>query len=694
VEVQNGFIYLQTSQLGRLKRIPSSINKSYLTIKNLISKYESDDLLASVFAPNSLISLEIFGLLPHNIDKIYHDDANIGILDAMWLGLVPKTIDERIHIFLHKMKLKPLYLSNRKELIHELDDIWKCIKGLVLGKASGLHKIIGSISKAKDIELKKIYELDSGTRRELKRKTRSPENQITESKIDSKNKGCVKCDSGTKLESKNSPIILDTCTGISCIRTINKWQMFKHFKPNKIKHNTKHCTRCSKFCTIMRLARETINNIITNHDTKEHKKIISFISKSTLNNLSYPPFMNMLNKFLPKRQLKDKAKYTNRSKISDQHKNLCKVFIQSYNIVEAINREATEVLLAILDTINERLIGNNEKLDDAKKKNKARDAVVKNILFDCETVHQEQSKAISPEKIQHSIDGKNQIKKQLEIQIPDTPPDQASSIKETNAGVTGTMNIIEILDAPAENERDQRQFYINEALNDAGGLLSSMGAMRAIEVFRNEANTNHYFASTEASAILNNWSPVQGWERAARMFGSRLVMTTKPDGYYFIPIFDEGHWTLAVIQKIGRFKRGFIVDSLGASSTIRPINRKLEDLFRVHGGRFDWHSCESIRQQENECGLRMVVAILRTRKALREGLSLEEGIRRATLREEYNSERIYDSMKIRIEAARIIGSYNCTMWTGPVRLRNSSNEGGRQAEKGTGRKRKRRRKRK
>jgi len=52
---------------------------------------------------------------------------------------------------------------------------------------------------------------------------------------------------------------------------------------------------------------------------------------------------------------------------------------------------------------------------------------------------------------------------------------------------------------------------------------------------------------------------------------------------------------------------------------------------------------------------------------------LEEGIRKEILKGEYNLENNYDSMKIRREAVRIIGKYNRTMWTGPVRVRDNLN---------------------
>jgi len=97
-------------------------------------------------------------------------------------------------------------------------------------------------------------------------------------------------------------------------------------------------------------------------------------------------------------------------------------------------------------------------------------------------------------------------------------------------------------DSNENYELQQRRIYLDEALNDSNaGLLSSMATMRAIEVFRHENSNNYFFASAEASSILNSWNVTEGWERAARVFGSRLVLNRKPDGIYFIPLFGGNH---------------------------------------------------------------------------------------------------------------------------------------------------------
>jgi len=576
--------------------------------------------------------------------------------------------------------------DDKFQMLCKLEKTWKCVKGIILGKAAGLHRIIGNISTSWEAELKRKHNLETGTRKELKRKTSptKPPN-ITSQHISTPTK-CVNCKPKDKINA--SPALVNTCTGISCNRMSTKWQLFKHFTPNKIRHNTKHCIRCSKYCTIMRLGVEVLTNMLNIQNSLTHQhKFVTFLSKSKITNPSYPPFMNMLNDFIPQRKIKEKAKYTKRSKMSDQHKNLCKIFIQAYIIVKGQSTQDTDEITAIVNLLTEDLDKINKSLADTKHKSKLRDIAVTQILFDFE--HEETKDKTSQYSIELETPQQHSFKpsESSTNQHVNSPSSKKTSQQDTALVNTKSPIIIDITDVDGkegketahnnssnDTDRDQRRHYINEALNDSGGFLSSMGVMRAIEVFRHEADTNHYFASSEAQSILNSWSPTEGWERAARIFGSRFVMANKPNGFYFIPVFDSGHWSLAIIQKIGRFKQGYMVDSLGTSSTNQPFNRKIEDMFRVHGGRFDWNNCSSIRQQEYECGLRMIIAILRIRKSPREGLTLEEGIHSATLRGEYNSETMYDSMKIRREAAIVIGRYEHTMWTGPVRIRNIRNE--------------------
>jgi len=197
-----------------------------------------------------------------------------------------------------------------------------------------------------------------------------------------------------------------------------------------------------------------------------------------------------------------------------------------------------------------------------------------------------------------------------------------------------------------------------------------MAIMRDIEVFRHERELDHFFATSETSSILDSWHVTEGWERAARIFGSRSVLNEKPDGFYFIPIFGGNHWTLAAIQKIERFKKGTILDSLDNSNTTSLIHDAIRNMFIIGGGRFEWHCINSLPQVEIECGLRVIVAIKRIVTILKEGGKMEEGIRSATLHGEFGIERPYNSMSIGREAAEIIGKFRNYLWTGPVGIRN------------------------
>jgi len=390
------------------------------------------------------------------------------------------------------------------------------------------------------------------------------------------------------------------------------------------------------------------------------------LSTSELNNPVYPPLMNVLNKFLPKRKIKEKAIYTKRSKISDQHKNLCRVFIQSYFITSTKGTNDSNALHVIQSLLNTTLATNSTSLALGKEKSKIREDTIRTLLSNCEKNQSNCNKTTQVSPSKHTTIINNLCSTNTQHSIKSSSPESPKTIILIDDN--SSQESISISNMQTNREREQQKYYLNEALSDTGGLLSSMGVMRAIEVFRNEALSDHFFASAESCSIFNEWSPTEGWERAARIFGSRRVMTMKPSGIYFIPIFDEGHWTLAVIQKIGRFKKAFMIDSLGTSSHQLAVNNKLEELFKVNGGRFEWHTCISVRQQEYECGLRMITSIMRIVAALREGRNFEESIQKATLQGDYVESNEYNPMEIRREAAQVIARYDRTMWTGPIRI--------------------------
>jgi len=168
-EIQNIFLDYQSSQMGRLRKLPVSINHSYISIKELLKKYNTTCIMECAFQPRSDFCLEIFGLLPNNLHT-YINDAHIGIVDAPWLGLTPKNINLIITEHICTIETNTIQLPNRKQITKELKLKWNLIKGLILGKAIGLHRITGIISSGKEKDLRNRYNLEQGSLRELKRK--------------------------------------------------------------------------------------------------------------------------------------------------------------------------------------------------------------------------------------------------------------------------------------------------------------------------------------------------------------------------------------------------------------------------------------------------------------------------------------------------------------------------------------------
>jgi len=226
-QVQNIFIKLQASQEGRLQRVSSAINNTYLSIECLLAKNDSDNFMQCMLTPESDMCLAIFGLRPHNINKVYNNDANIGVIDAPWLGLIPKEIDSCVQDHLRQSHNTDVDSSgNISTACEDLINMWKGIKGIIMGRASGLHKVIGTASTARELFLKNTFEIDIGTRKELKRKISPPKETIKAILSDLSPTSAV-CNECTRIGETNSqfsssPTILDICNGISCNRNLNE----------------------------------------------------------------------------------------------------------------------------------------------------------------------------------------------------------------------------------------------------------------------------------------------------------------------------------------------------------------------------------------------------------------------------------------------------------------------------------------
>ena len=646
-DVQDVFLKLQHLQIGRLTRVPTSSNKSYASIAELLEKYESTDILSCIQKEKEFVSLELFGVIPQNTIS-YLSDANIGAVDAPWLGMYPKTLGQVVNKVKAVIKDNIAHLENRYLIIEAFDNKWKLIQGVTMGMAMGLHRIIGTIGHSLEKSLQAKYNLDQYTFKVIKANT-SP----TKSKNPPQNgsnapnflRTCVPCNNATEPHTKASHQQKRDCAGITCNANKVNWKIFKNFTTsNKIATNIKHCTRCARQSSAIRLAAQIINEFITNREAKQTKDFSDFLLSSSCDKIAYRPLMHLLHHHYSKFRQNNEAKYIRKNFLTDANKLVCRAIVQVHTLELSKGINITSRLQGMHERLVSTLSRSEDKVEDGRSTFKETEIILERIL-------------------------------------------QQRKIEENQESIS-TLPLV---------EDQQRQHYVREALT-TNGLLSSMGIRRAIEVFRSRRIKGCYFANAEATEIMDDWSATQGWERAARMFGSQEVICNKPDGFYFIPIFEgsvrSGHWTVMIIKKRGRFKRGYTIDSLGISSHNGRIHDKISELFQGTNGRFDWITCTTRRQSEVECGPRVINSIHEALESIHRGETFKNVILEATLLRRPHED--YDVTGIREKAAQIISSFLPRMWTNPVRVDRTRATGKRItnfAADTTPRKRKRRRKR-
>jgi len=617
--IQNTFLRLQSEQVGRLRKISIAQNLSYASINDLLDKYGQSNVLNCIHSGKTQICLEIFGILPQCTTSLT-SDANIGAADSPWLGLTPVAINSQILIQRKCIATNVAHLKNKNVIIQQFDDKWDLIKGLTLGLAAGIHKIIGGTSRTFEKNLKRKHNLDPYSLSALRKKAKGIRNQINQPNHPPTKTQCIPCNPHIN-QANIIQIDKRVCTGITCNKRKNSWKIFKHFIPNQIPTTKKHCLRCTRQSSALRSADMLLRNLQTNGNIDAIKQMLSTFEQASLTCPRYSKLMNLLQPHFSTEFQRDRAQYTNKSRILDTHKSICRVIIQAFTTNSNDIQEPKRKLNIIQQFLETTLANSEERLLKLKK-------------------HIKEEKS-------------NQLNS-----TPITPTHQDELL--TPSSVNNS----------SENIPRQQNHYIREA-TEPDAFMSSMGIRWAIEVLRHMKYQQMYFANPDISTLISDWSTTQGWTRIARAFGCRRVACNKPDGYYFLPLFEgsttSGHWFTVVVHKIGRFRVGYVIDSLGNSCTTSTLLQKIRDMFGGSDATFSWNSVLTKAQVEVECGPRSVQAIATIARNIHGGNDLQSSINSATLLT--NENEPYDPNEIRRSTAHLLRQYRTNMWTNPVRVR-------------------------
>jgi len=547
----------------------------------------------------------IFGFTPV-MEIIMQTGMDINQAFCIPLGIASKAMDRVINN-LGSTFLK-MYSDARfgKTMEKTLSTLWEEVKEINIARAMGLHSIIGVVSKKIEIAYKKNIQIQVNS-------ANSPIGNDSEKKINSilkkrsreaweKETDQRKCRKRVRFEEDRKETKL--CKGVTCATIIDNGH-FLMTMPNTILQSKKHCQRCSRQITALRCGADILNSC-ADRQTLEMKKVVDIFDTQKEHRVDYKAIMELLPSTQAEHKSKCKQRYTDGQKTMMKTMQTC---------ITRVTDKSSNAKLRIKEAVNfmeKAIVDSNKFLNDDSKHSMR----INKALPEVKSCIQKQTKRITSQ-------GKQQ------------------EIKET-------------VWISSQEEKIIR--YDKKETLQRGRYMSDRTMTRAVNNMRVNLTTSNVFIATPvASSLIAHWAPSQGWEEFAKIFRSVRAVREKPNGFYLIPIFKgearNGHWSFAMIYKAYRDCRGWMVDSLGTGGTTSETAVKIKKAFSKNRLKCKWIPVKCQAQQEVECGPRTVWGMVSICRAVEEGLSAEEVIAKASLR---NSETMYDPDVIRRKVATLV----------------------------------------
>jgi len=588
LEVEETFLNMQSSNIGRLRTLPDEMNP-YKSLENW-----RHDLKASsweqAFTKGSLQLIDIFNCRPHFPDRSMNDDL-LGVAEGMFLGLIPKRLNDLI--------IAKLLSSNTNATMpHEIIKscrtqqikAWDAIQELLIAKSVSLHRILNQTTTSKTNTWNSRYELQESQYRDCKNFIKSNKNSNKKDK-ENVNKNLKSLQSTETFNLHNNRY----CTGITCNKKTKIWNTSKCENASKLNQYQTQCQRCSKHLTAMRKGINILNNIGSPTPTHNISATMNLLASQNIDSPKYKPLMNMLHENVINKQ-HDEAKFKSeripnkkrrKTGIPDADKTLCKVIISSVqHASERENIQHTDPL----QWCKKSEASLSTAITEAKKVIKLRKKSTDIIL--------EEENQRAANLIQNSLQHKN---------------------KHEHESFTNKV------------EKEKRERTILRTPNE---LLSGHYMNKGVQELRKYSPAGVYIASPEAMDFLDEAHSTSNWKLFGRTFRSEGIANSRPHGTYLIPNFSgraaNGHWTLIAIQKGESGCTGFHLDSLGIANTTGPAFQKIKTLFN-NKRTFSWHQTRSLPQTELECGFRTITAMHKICEGIHQHKSIFQCVEDATL---------------------------------------------------------------
>ena len=665
-EIEKVFLKLQNDQMGCLKKLSKARNILYVDIQSCLTKLQKKSITAAMKSNAIEFFLNLFHLQPERMAN-EPTDEELGVLDAVWMGLMPKNVAKLIqkHIKICSMKLD---LDDRSSWRTQMEHSWKAIETLNMGRIIGIHRIMTGVGS--DLKQEFISEFDlQDLENEIRKRKRKRQN-AKEGKSETK---CNNAKRQKKLR-EDSDSVNTRCNGITCGLEKIRWCSQSKFQPNMIRVNRKQCLRCSLFTTAMKTTVNMLIDLQSSSESQQFNLIQTLRKMGIQKKIKYSSLMNMLQKCIPKNKQFERAQYISKHRPTEKWKKICKLLIElAKRDTKTITKENSTkqyIQTWITDMEQTLQVKNNELKTDTL------------FLRKC----MEQFRAeIDPSKIKSKPDLPNsELKKASKVskhkcQECNHLPFAEELAKMSNSSVIiidNSPNINNEEEEPAPPVHHQTQEEMEELLRVKLSMMNrrlytaGKAILMAIEVLRwRHKDQNIFIACPEAAQIIEKWNPNEGWARFARIFYSINVCHRKPNGLYLIPIFsgdnEAGHWKVAAVEKSGGQRKAALLDSLGTGQLEDPVIRLITQAFSPNRGSISWIAPSSRQQTGVECGARTICALAVLAKEFRDGKTLQEGTHSASLMDAAE----YDQMEVRRTAANLLGEYRRCMISRAIRLR-------------------------
>ena len=574
------------------------------------------------------------------------NDDEIGVVDGPWLGLLPTSVDKVIktRIIREARGITDREIANSWKL--RMQQSWREIKALIMGRAAGIHKIITSTFQQRESNLIEEHNLHHLVKEVMRKKQKRKRHA-------SKNNKCIQTPAKKgRTESSHTK----NCDGITCGCDAKRWCPCSEFQTNRVPINRKQCQRCSMFCTAMNVTADLLGSIAQHSDHTTLNLINQSLKAIKKARTPYSSLMDLLKVSAPDNKHFVKAKFISKNRPNEKWKRVCRIIITVIQQSKQCNPEQSPnniIQLAI------------ESIDKAIKKS---NSAIQSNKTNLQNYLQELSNNSTTETNVNPNDDIPEPNINIECKPPvSIPPPAATPIKCNPRNVidlySPTLAItIESPESLIKINKNKTMIKDKLDIMDQSSWMTGAQLTFIIEVLRSESiGQDIYIASTQASHIISTWEPNHGWHRFARIFNNHRVTHRKPNGLYLIPIFagdvSRGHWFLLVVEKSAGAKKGFVIDSLGTGNTTTSVTQKISDAFAPgRSSPINWSSPISIIQQGCECGPRTACAMETLCIEKRNLIGIQESIGKATLTSDTTA-ATYDQMNFRRRAATLLGRH-------------------------------------